>query len=136
MGNDILRRVHNKFLTSYGIRLLRDNSLRRKKMASTPEARVKKVVTTYLKQMGAYYFYPMTGGYGRSGVPDIIGCHEGKFFGIECKAGKNKPTPLQYKNLTDIASAGGIALVVSEVNMHDTVALVSGTGFRGQHDEH
>ena len=55
----------------------------------TPEAKVKKVVVKQLRNLGAYYFYPVTGGYGRSGVPDIVGCYKGKFFGIECKAGKN-----------------------------------------------
>jgi Holliday junction resolvase len=84
----------------------------------TPEARVKKVVTKQLKDIGAYYFYPATGGYGRSGVPDIIGCYLGQFFGIECKAGKNKPTPLQEKDLADIRKAGGISMVVNEENMH------------------
>lgn len=86
-------------------------------MAMTPEAKVKKVVVQQLKDMGAYFFYPVTGGYGRSGVPDIIGCYNGIFFGIECKAGKNKPTPLQEKNLDDIAEAGGLAMVVNEDNM-------------------
>jgi len=95
-------------------------------MSSTPETKVKRVVTKHLKAMGAYYFYPVTGGYGRSGVPDIIGCHKGKFFGIECKAGKNKTTPLQDKNLSDISSAGGIALVINEDNMDNTTALVWG----------
>ena len=95
-------------------------------MSSTPETKVKRVVTKYLKEMGAYYFYPVTGGYGRSGVPDIIGCHKGKFFGIVCKAGKNKPTSLQDKNLHDIGNAGGIALVINESNMHSTTALVWG----------
>ena len=83
-------------------------------MAATPEAKVKARVTARLKEMGAYYFYPVTGGYGRSGVPDIVGCYRGLFFGIECKAGKNKPTPLQQKNLADIAAAGGVALVANE----------------------
>jgi len=69
--------------------------------------------------LGAYYFYPVTGGYGKSGVPDIIGCHAGLFFGIECKAGKNKPTALQEKNLKEIKAAGGLALVVNEDNMHE-----------------
>lgn len=85
----------------------------------TPEAKVKKVVVQQLKLMGAYYFYPVTGGYGRSGVPDIVGCYAGKFFGIECKAGKNKPTALQQKNLEDISKQGGLALVVNEHNMRD-----------------
>ena len=48
----------------------------------TPEAKVKKVVVNQLRNLGAYYFYPVTGGYGRSGVPDIVGCYKGKFFGI------------------------------------------------------
>ena len=78
-----------------------------------------------LKELGAYYFYPVTGGYGGSGVPDIIGCYQGRFFGIECKAGKNKPTPLQEKNLTDISNNGGIAVVVNENNMHDVVQLIT-----------
>ena len=84
----------------------------------TPEAKVKKVVVAQLKQLGAYYFYPVTGGYGQSGVPDVVGCYEGLFFGIECKAGKNKPTPLQDRNLKQIRDAGGLDLVVNEGNMH------------------
>ena len=37
----------------------------------TPEAKVKKVVVAQLKKLCAYYFYPVTGGYGQSGVPDL-----------------------------------------------------------------
>ena len=93
---------------------------------ATPESRVKRVVVNQLKQLKAYYFFPATGGYGRSGVPDIIGCWKGMFFGIECKAGKNKPTALQEKNLRDISDAGGLALVVNEENMKDVTQLFSG----------
>jgi len=39
------------------------------------------------------------------------------FFGIECKAGKNKTTALQDKNIKEINKAGGYALVVNEDNM-------------------
>jgi len=83
----------------------------------TPEAKVKKKVVAQLKEMGAYYFYPVTGGYGFSGVPDIVGCYKGIFFGIECKAGSNKPTALQDKNLTDIRNQKGIAVVINEKNI-------------------
>jgi len=93
-------------------------------MALTPEVKVKRVVVAQLKELGAYYFYPATGGYGSSGVPDIVGCYRGRFFGIECKAGKNKPTALQEKNLNEIANKGGIAVVVNEDNMHDIKALL------------
>ena len=92
----------------------------------TPEAKVKKVVVNQLRNLGAYYFYPVTGGYGRSGVPDIVGCYKGKFFGIECKAGKNTPTPLQQINLDDIEKQNGIALVVNEKNMHSVRNLITG----------
>ena len=85
-------------------------------MVMTPEAKVKKQVTRQLDAMGAYYFYPVTGGYGKSGVPDIVGCYKGSFFGIECKAGKNKPTLLQDRNLKEIRKAGGIDMVVNEDN--------------------
>lgn len=86
-------------------------------MVMTPEAKVKKKVVAQLKEMGAYYFYPVTGGYGFSGVPDIVGCYQGIFFGIECKAGGNKPTALQDKNLTDIRNQKGIAVVINENNI-------------------
>tara|TARA_R100001377_G_scaffold72252_2_gene48029 strand:- start:1058 stop:1396 length:339 start_codon:yes stop_codon:yes gene_type:complete len=93
-------------------------------MAMTPEAKVKKVVAHYLKTLGAYYFYPATGGFGRSGVPDIVACYKGVFFGIECKAGKGKTTALQQKNLADIHAAGGCDWVVNETNMHDTATVL------------
>jgi Holliday junction resolvase len=95
-------------------------------MADTPEAKVKKKVVAILKELRAYYFYPVTGGFGGSGVPDIVGCYNGKFFGIECKAGKNKPTPLQLKNLTAITAVGGVALVVNEDNIDDVRYALGG----------
>tara|TARA_R110000868_G_scaffold394205_1_gene665448 strand:+ start:298 stop:600 length:303 start_codon:yes stop_codon:yes gene_type:complete len=93
-------------------------------MAMTPEVKVKKVVVKQLNSVGAYYFYPVTGGFGASGVPDVVGCYKGKFFGIECKAGKNKPTALQFQNLMKITAAGGISLVVNEENMNDVLTLI------------
>ena len=84
------------------------------------------MVVNQLRNLGAYYFYPVTGGYGRSGVPDIVGCYQGKFFGIECKAGKNTATPLQQINLDDIEKQNGIALVVNEKNMHSVRDLITG----------
>ncbi len=93
-------------------------------MAMTPEKKVKQKVAKLLKEAGAYYFFPATGGYGRSGVPDIVGCLNGNFFGIECKAGKNKPTPLQEKNLNDIKLNHGIALVINETNIDDVLSKI------------
>lgn len=93
-------------------------------MAMTPESAVKKRVVAKLKAAGMYFFYPVTGGYGSSGVPDIVGCLNGRFVGIECKAGKNKPTALQELNLTQIDAAGGVALVINEETADIVVDLI------------
>jgi Holliday junction resolvase len=90
----------------------------------TPEAKVKKKVVDVLKKGGAYYFFPATGGYGRSGVPDIVGCYRGVFFAIECKAGTNKPTALQEAEMHKIIEADGQVLVVNEDNISDVTILL------------
>lgn len=83
-------------------------------MARTAEGKVKDVVTKILKARGAYYFFPVTGGFGRSGVPDIVACYKGWFIGIECKSGSNTPTELQKLELSKIDKAEGITKVVNE----------------------
>ena len=93
-------------------------------MAATPEKKVKKCITDQLKKLGAYYFCPMSGGFGKSGVPDIIVCFRGYFVAIEAKAGKNTTTELQERNLKEIREAGGIAVVVNESNMHNITNLL------------
>jgi len=84
----------------------------------TPEAKVKKKVKEILDQMGVYHFSPMQNGMGRAGIPDIIGCLDGQFLGIECKAGRGTTTALQERELTRIQNAGGYALVVNEENIN------------------
>ena len=91
---------------------------------ATPEAKVKAKAVAQLKALGAYYFYPVTGGYGSSGVPDIVGCYDGTFFGIECKAGKNKPTTLQEREMEAIRNTGGTALVINEENIEHVRILI------------
>jgi len=93
-------------------------------MAATPEKLVKAKVVTQLKALGAYYFYPVTSGYGASGVPDIVCCYKGRFIGIECKAKGNKPTTLQRMNLDKIAAQGGIALVIDETNVNELKGMI------------
>lgn len=100
---------------------------------STPESRVKDRVRGVLREYGAYYIQPVTGGYGASGAPDILACVDGVFFGIEVKAGRNKPTELQKQNLRAIHAAGGVACVINETNIDalaDLCAFVKAEGFR------
>lgn len=70
-----------------------------------------------LKERHVYYFFPVAGAYSSIGVPDIVACVRGKFVGIECKAGDNRPTELQLRNLKAIRDNNGIALVVNENNL-------------------
>jgi hypothetical protein len=88
-------------------------------MANTPEKKVKIQVTKLLSTNNAYWFYPVMGGYGSSGVPDIVACYKGVFIGVECKAGSNTPTALQMKNLNQISLAGGYSTVINETNLED-----------------
>lgn len=85
-------------------------------MAETPEGKVKRKIKELLKSYGSdvYYFMPAMGSFGKSGVPDIVACVRGAFVGIEVKADKKKnpPTELQNKNLEEIRTATGHALVI------------------------
>ena len=83
---------------------------------------VKRQVVSRLRELGAYYFFPVATGYMSSGVPDIVACYKGQFIGIECKANGNKPTPLQLKNLNEIKLCLGTALVIDENNLDDVTA--------------
>jgi len=97
-------------------------------LAATPERKVKAQVRRVLEELGAYYVMPVTGGYGNSGAPDFLACLKGKFIGIECKAGGNKPTALQEKNLKMIGQSGGVPLVIDESNVGALKSLLNETG--------
>jgi hypothetical protein len=97
-------------------------------MADTPENRVKKKATTLLKSLDAYYFFPATGGYGRSGVPDIVGSYMGKFFGIECKKPGGKVTALQQRELDNITASGGVAFMYDGTMSDNTFLELLGAG--------
>ncbi len=93
----------------------------------TPEKKVKNAVVKILKEYkDLYYFYPVMGGYGASGIPDIVGCYYGRFFAIECKAGKGKTTALQEKNIAQIREADGRVMVVNEDNIQDVRIMLGG----------
>ena len=83
-------------------------------MAKGPEARIKRIVKEHLERAGAWFFMPFMAGAGHAGVPDFVGIHRGRGFGIECKAGKRKPTALQERELQRITAAEGTAIVVNE----------------------
>jgi len=93
----------------------------------TPEGRVKRKAIAELQKLGMYVFFPATGGFGRSGIPDIVCCYKGKFIGIECKARGNKPTALQQSNLEEIVNNGGIAIVIDETSVFNLKQIIEET---------
>jgi len=94
---------------------------------STPEGVIKNRLVLFLRSLKPvpYFFFPQTGGYGRSGIPDVVGCWDGRFFAIEVKAeGKAKQTTaLQDRELHLIKQSGGISFVydgtISDMELMD-----------------
>jgi len=93
----------------------------------TPEGKVKRKAIAELQKLCMYIFFPATGGFGRSGIPDIVCCYKGKFIGIECKAHGNKPTALQQSNLEEIVNNGGIAIVIDETSVFNLKQIIEET---------
>jgi Holliday junction resolvase len=87
---------------------------------------VKAQVVKMLKDIDAYYFFPVASGWMSNGVPDIIACINGRFVGIECKAGRNGTTAIQDKNLVSIKKNGGVALIVNETKLTQLEILLNG----------
>jgi hypothetical protein len=88
------------------------------------ERDVKAKVRALLKKHGAWYTTPIQVGYTAAGVPDILVCFKGRFIGIECKYGRNKPTTAQEQQLGAIMRAGGQAMVVNDQNISQLEALL------------
>ena len=86
-------------------------------MAQTPEAKVKAKIKALLKKYGVYYAMPIGTGYGNAGVPDFLCCAGGHFLAIEAKANGGKPTALHLKNINEINTCGGTAIVVDETGL-------------------
>ena len=93
-------------------------------MTMTPEAKVKKAVRNLLDELNIYHFMPPANGFGRAGIPDIIGCMDGQFIAIECKAGKGKTTALQDRELNAISNHGGTTFIANEHNLDELKTLL------------
>ena len=74
----------------------------------TPEGYEKDDIKKYLDKIGAWYFCPLMAGYGKSGVPDIIGCFRSTFFAVEVKRPGKTPTPIQKRRMAEIRAANGV----------------------------
>lgn len=81
------------------------------------EADIVKAIMRFLKTLpNCFAWKEHVGMYGTAGIPDIIACIDGKFYGFEVKTDIGKPTKLQESTIRKINKAGGIAVVVRSVD--------------------
>lgn len=81
------------------------------------EREIVKMIMAYLKTVPGCFCWKEHGGmYGTAGIPDIIACIDGRFYGFEVKTDRGKPTKLQEATIRKIIAAGGTALVVRSVH--------------------
>lgn len=91
------------------------------------EADIVRSIQRYLKTVPRCFFWKEHGGmYGTAGIPDIIACINGRFFGFEVKTATGKTTGLQDAAIRKINEAGGTAVVVRSVAEVKTVLEVAG----------
>lgn len=77
------------------------------------ESDIVKAIMKYLKSVPRCFCWKEHGGmYGTAGIPDIIACINGHFFGFEVKTDVGKPTKLQEATIRKILASGGTAVVV------------------------
>ena len=74
-----------------------------------------KLIDVLKKTFGEYIWFSKISDRYNRGIPDIVGCINGKFFGLELKATKGKPTLLQMYAMDKINKAGGKACIVRTV---------------------
>ena len=81
------------------------------------ESDIVKAIMRYLKSLPNCFAWKEHGGmYGTAGIPDIIACIDGKFYGFEVKTDIGKTTRLQDSITRTIKTAGGTAVVVRSVD--------------------
>lgn len=69
-------------------------------------------VRKFLDEKGAYHVKYFGCAMTQAGVPDVLCCFKGIFFGIELKQAKGKPSELQLMNLRKINKAGGVGVLL------------------------
>jgi len=88
-----------------------------KKRGRTPEGEVKEQVKKILAAYGVWYWMAVKMIFGKSGLPDFVGCAWGLFFAVETKSKNAKPTALQTIVMNAITKAGGKCFIINEQNL-------------------
>lgn len=82
--------------------------------AKKPESRLQLKIRKELERVVGGFWIKFWGGlFTRVGIPDLIGCVEGRFFGLEVKMPGESPSAVQRHVIGLIRKAGGVAEVVT-----------------------
>lgn len=81
------------------------------------ETEIVRSIQRFLKTVPRCFCWKEHGGmYGTAGIPDIICCYRGRFYGFEVKTETGRPTELQKATIRKINRAGGTAAIVRSVD--------------------
>ena len=94
-------------------------------MRETP---FKRKVECLLDNYNAWYIKYWAGSrYTRDGIPDILACINGEFYGVELKGDGGKPSLLQLKTLEMIREAKGVGVLLYPEDLKYFEELINGT---------
>lgn len=82
-------------------------------------------VKNYLDSIGAWYVKYWAGAkFTKEGIPDILACIAGRFYGIEVKAANGKPSLIQLVTLRKIRASGGIGVLLYPKDFDDFKSFI------------
>ena len=103
---------------------------------TTPEVILKQQVMDYLLRLPNSYFWQNDSfglkgrkrktKYRPNGVPDVLGCVDGQFIGIELKIGKNKLSEDQIIFCSRLTECGGKYYTVRDIHDIQELAKING----------
>lgn len=88
------------------------------------EKDIENKVKKCLQKNNVWFFKVHGGQFQNAGVPDLIVCLNGLFFGFEIKRYPNKLTPLQIGVMKLILKSNGYYLVIDQYNVDQLVKLI------------
>lgn len=84
-------------------------------MAKKGESRLQKRIHAAIAREFVWFGFKVHGNeFQRAGIPDLVGCCAGLFFGLEVKMPKGRVSAVQYEVMREIRKAGGYAKVVED----------------------
>ena len=103
-------------------------------MSQQPESRLQRKIVEILKtEVGGWWTKVHGGPYQVSGIPDLLGCVNGRFISLEVKRPGNKPTVRQLYVIQALQDNGAVAGIVH--SPEEALALLKEVGIYGKKEE-